>query len=366
MSRLASFRGFYVPSLYDVHYNGDGTIAGVRATRRQRRATGRQEGGGEERGSPRPAGHVDLHARTPSSARASSSRSCAAAPTCAASAGPGYNYLPVRAFPADRILELAADARRHASRAGLVSIALCDHPEIDRILDGLLALGYSISPASLRLDDLTDSIVRRLRESGEKSITIAPETGSDRLRRVINKTVTNDEILAATELIFANGIDNLKLYYMIGLPTETDEDLEAIRDLTVAHARHHDEARPSARPHRAHRRQRQSADSQAGNGVPVDSDGGPGDHGPERRSGCGICSPTSTTSTSTSSPSGIPTTRRCSRSATGASPMRSRPPSATAATGAPPLPKSASTPISTSSATVRPTPCCPGTSSTAA
>ena len=51
---------------------------------------------------------------------------------------------------------------------------------------------------------------------------------------MINKTVTNDEILAATELIFANDIDNLKLYYMIGLPTETDEDLEAIRDLTVA------------------------------------------------------------------------------------------------------------------------------------
>ena len=84
-----------------------------------------------------------------------------------------------------------------------------------------------------------------LRQSGERSITIAPETGSDRLRRVINKTVTNDEILAATELIFANGIDNLKLYYMIGLPTETDDDLVAIRDLTVAHARHHDASTPS-------------------------------------------------------------------------------------------------------------------------
>ncbi len=114
-----------------------------------------------------------------------------------------------------------------------MSIALCDHPEIERILQGLLALGYSISPASLRLDDLTQPIVQLLRQSGERSITIAPETGSDRLRRVINKTVTNAEILAATDLIFANGIDNLKLYYMIGLPTETDDDLEAIRDLTV-------------------------------------------------------------------------------------------------------------------------------------
>jgi radical SAM superfamily enzyme YgiQ (UPF0313 family) len=145
----------------------------------------------------------------------------------------GYNYLPVRAFPADRILQIAEGARIHASRVGLVSIALCDHPEIDRILARLLEMGYSISPASLRLDDLTEPIVRVLRESGERSITIAPETGSDRLRRVINKTVTNDEILNSAELIFANGIENLKLYYMIGLPTETDEDLVAIRDLTL-------------------------------------------------------------------------------------------------------------------------------------
>jgi len=145
----------------------------------------------------------------------------------------GYNYLPVRAFPADRILHLAEQARAHASRAGLVSIALCDHPEIERILARLHELGYGISPASLRLDDLTESIVKILRASGEKTITIAPETGSDRLRRVINKTVTNDEILDRAELIFASGIENLKLYYMLGLPTETDEDLVAIRDLTL-------------------------------------------------------------------------------------------------------------------------------------
>jgi radical SAM superfamily enzyme YgiQ (UPF0313 family) len=145
----------------------------------------------------------------------------------------GYNYLPVRAFPAERILELAAPARRFSSRAGLVSIALCDHPVIERILTGLLDMGYSISPASLRMDDLTDPIVSLLRRSGERSITIAPEAGSDRLRRVINKTVTNAEILERADVIFRNGIENLKLYYMIGLPTETEADLEAIRDLTA-------------------------------------------------------------------------------------------------------------------------------------
>jgi radical SAM superfamily enzyme YgiQ (UPF0313 family) len=139
----------------------------------------------------------------------------------------------VRPFPTERILELAEQARRYASRAGLVSIALCDHPDIERILARLNEMGYSISPASLRLDDLTEPIVRALRQSGERTITIAPETGSDRLRRVINKTVTNDEILDRADLIFANGIENLKLYYMLALPTETDDDLVAIRDLTM-------------------------------------------------------------------------------------------------------------------------------------
>ncbi len=145
----------------------------------------------------------------------------------------GYNYLPVRSFPKDRILELASQARRYSSRAGLVSIALCDHPDIEEILTSLVDMGYSISPASLRLDDLTPAILKLLRASGERTVTIAPETGSDRLRRVVNKTVTNEEILAAAEMIFASGMENLKLYFMVALPTETDDDLVAIRDLTL-------------------------------------------------------------------------------------------------------------------------------------
>jgi hypothetical protein len=72
-----------------------------------------------------------------------------------------------------------------------------------------------------------------LQQSGERTLTIAPETGSDRLRRVINKTMTNKEILEKADQIFASGIENLKLYYMIGLPTEEDDDIVAIRDLTA-------------------------------------------------------------------------------------------------------------------------------------
>jgi radical SAM superfamily enzyme YgiQ (UPF0313 family) len=232
LQRLTAERGFYVPSLYEPQYAADGTLAGytVRA--------------GVDAPLPvRKAALKTTEAVDPPATRIFTPdtefgsrflvevvRGCA---NLCRFCWAGYNYLPVRAFPTDRILQLAEDARQYAQRAGLVSIALCDHPEIERILARLLELGYAISPASLRLDDLTEPIVQMLRQSGERSITIAPETGSDRMRRVINKTVTNDEILDSAELIFANGIESLKLYYMIGLPTETDEDLVAIRDLTL-------------------------------------------------------------------------------------------------------------------------------------
>ncbi len=232
LNLLAAERGFYIPSLYEPHYADDGTLAGytVRA--------GVEAPLPVRKAALKVTDAVDPPATsifTPDTEFGSRFlvevvRGCA---NLCRFCWAGYNYLPVRAFPADRILELARQARTHSSRVGLVSIALCDHPEIDRILANLLEMGYAISPASLRLDDLTESIVRTLTASGERTITIAPETGSDRLRRVINKTVTNDEILDSADLIFANGIENLKLYYMIGLPTETDEDLVAIRDLTL-------------------------------------------------------------------------------------------------------------------------------------
>jgi radical SAM superfamily enzyme YgiQ (UPF0313 family) len=231
---LAAERGFYVPSLYEPEYAPDGTLAGYRRAGDApadialpvRKAALRTT----EAVDPPATSIFTPDTEFGSRFLVEVVRGCA---NLCRFCWAGYNYLPVRAFPTDRILELARAARAHASRVGLVSIALCDHPDIERILARLLEMGYAISPASLRLDDLTEPIVRVLRDSGERSITIAPETGSDRLRRVINKTVTNDEILERAELIFASGIENLKLYYMIGLPTETDEDLVAIRDLTL-------------------------------------------------------------------------------------------------------------------------------------
>ena len=232
LRRLAAERGFYIPSFYDVEYKDDNTIArfvpreGTGALPVVRKAALKTTEAVD------PPATMIFTPETEFGSRflIEVVRGCA---NLCRFCWAGYNYLPVRAFPKDRILQLAGQARAHSDRVGLVSIALCDHPDIEEILTRLVAMGYSISPASLRLDDLTPTIVRLLRESGERTITIAPEVGSDRLRRVINKTVTNAEILAAAELIFASGIENLKLYFMIGLPTETDEDLVAIRDLTL-------------------------------------------------------------------------------------------------------------------------------------
>jgi len=232
LRRLAAERGFYVPSFYEVSHRADGTIEAF---------VPRPETGAPpvvKKAALKTTDAVDPPATTiftPETELGSRFlievvRGCA---NLCRFCWAGYNYLPVRAFPKDRILQLAANARQYSDRAGLVSIALCDHPEIEEILTRLVEMGYSISPASLRLDDLTPTILELLRRSGERTITIAPETGSDRLRRVINKTVTNAEILTAADMIFASGFDNLKLYFMIGLPTETDDDLVAIRDMTL-------------------------------------------------------------------------------------------------------------------------------------
>jgi radical SAM superfamily enzyme YgiQ (UPF0313 family) len=230
LRQLSHERGFYIPSFYEPYYGADNVLAGYHVTGDAPLPVHKAALRTTEAVDPPVTSIFTPDTEFGSRFLVEVVRGCA---NLCRFCWAGYNYLPVRPFPTERILELAEQARRYASRAGLVSIALCDHPDIERILARLNEMGYSISPASLRLDDLTEPIVRALRQSGERTITIAPETGSDRLRRVINKTVTNDEILDRADLIFANGIENLKLYYMLALPTETDDDLVAIRDLTM-------------------------------------------------------------------------------------------------------------------------------------
>ena len=228
--RLAQARGYYVPVVLRRPLPRVGIDRALRAEGRHRRAGGGAQGGAQDHRGRRSAGDDDLHARHRvrlALPRRGGARLRQPVPLLL-----GGLQLPAGALVSRRSASCSSPRRRGPirNRAGLVSIALCDHPDIEEILTRLAAMGYSISPASLRLDDLTPTLLNLLRASGERTVTIAPEVGSDRLRRVVNKTVTNDEILAATELIFASGMENLKLYYMIGIPTETDDDLVAIRD----------------------------------------------------------------------------------------------------------------------------------------
>ncbi|MBE3096905.1 MAG: radical SAM protein [Planctomycetes bacterium] len=232
LQRLARAQGFYVPSLVGVRYHESGTIAGFEPDASAAPAFPVRKAVLAAAADVDPPVTTIFTPDTEFGSRLliEPVRGC---PNLCRFCWAGYHYLPVRPFDAGRILRLAEAARPYASRVGLVSIALCDHPDIHDILAGLHRMGYGISPASLRLDDLTEPIVRILQASGERTLTIAPEAGSDRLRRVINKAITNDEILDRADLIFACGIENLKLYYLVGLPTETDEDLVAIQDLTL-------------------------------------------------------------------------------------------------------------------------------------
>jgi radical SAM superfamily enzyme YgiQ (UPF0313 family) len=216
--------GFYVPPRYEVRYHADGTVAAYDGPGRVTR----------QRGWPGAMGFPQSVILTPHTEMSRKymveiSRGC---PCMCRFCWAGYNYLPVRGFTREELVARAREVRAATHKIGLVSTAVCDHPEIDGIVDDLAAMDYEVSVASLRLDDLTPRFVLKLADTGVQGLTLAPECGSDRMRKVLNKQFTNEEILDRATWIFENGIANLKLYYMVGLPFERHEDVEAIVELT--------------------------------------------------------------------------------------------------------------------------------------
>ena len=150
----------------------------------------------------------------------------------------GYCFRVPRVRPLDILKEGVDRAEKLGKKVGLMGAAISDYPEVDELVTYIRSKDMRYSCASLRADSLTQAVVDGLADSGQKTITIAPETGSERLRRVTNKGISEEHLQNAATLSAKSGIQHMRLYIMIGLPTETDEDIEAIVGLaerTQAH-----------------------------------------------------------------------------------------------------------------------------------
>ncbi len=156
-----------------------------------------------------------------------------------------YVYPKFRALKPETILEvirskeasLAREGKEGLKAVGLVSSAMCDYPYLDELCAGLEETGLRVGVSSVRVDLVPDSLLRLMLKTGLRTMTIAPEAGSERLRKAINKPISSEEILTGARKILEKGIRHLKVYYMVGLPTETDGDIEELIEMTRRLAR---------------------------------------------------------------------------------------------------------------------------------
>jgi len=142
-------------------------------------------------------------------------------------------FRPMRFRSLDKLIEQASLGLRYRKRIGLVGPVVSDHPQLEELLVKLRQMGAGLSISSLRVRPLSRIVLREMAKGGARTITLAPEAGSERLRQVIKKGISEDDILEAMEKVAEQGIRQLKLYFMIGLPSETDEDIEEIINLTL-------------------------------------------------------------------------------------------------------------------------------------
>jgi len=144
----------------------------------------------------------------------------------------GFIYRPPRIYPTENIFAAIDSASGKTDKIGLVSSAIADHPDIEKICAYGKSRNFKLSFSSLRADKLSDEIIHVLSSSGVKTATIAPEAGSERMRSIINKKINEKDILCAARKLVEAGIINIKLYFMIGLPFEKEADVHAIVALT--------------------------------------------------------------------------------------------------------------------------------------
>jgi len=150
----------------------------------------------------------------------------------------GFVYRPPRYQDERDVIKCIEKVGDDCGQIGLLSASVLDTPGVNKIAETILASNKKFSVSSLRADLLTGDILESLKKSGQKHLAIAPEAGSERLRKIINKHLTQEQIINAVRLIARTGKFSLRLYFLIGLPTETREDIHAIHDL-VKIIKHH-------------------------------------------------------------------------------------------------------------------------------
>jgi radical SAM superfamily enzyme YgiQ (UPF0313 family) len=225
---LASQRGIYVPSLYRVDYDDAGSLRAMTPM-----------AGAPERVERRWLARLDdFQARTcvatPDTEFGSMqlvevSRGCPrACRFCAA----GFIYRPFREHSAAFLREQLLGAEESPGKVGLVAAAVSDYDGLAGIGAAVQDAGGEVSVSSVRIDAITPAQVAMLVRSGHRTLALAPEAGSQRMRDVVNKGVDEAQILAAVQMVAEGGVPNLKLYFMIGLPGESDDDVLAIGNLT--------------------------------------------------------------------------------------------------------------------------------------
>jgi radical SAM superfamily enzyme YgiQ (UPF0313 family) len=140
-------------------------------------------------------------------------------------------YSPFRAVKLDKLIPVFEKAKSSGLKLGMVSASLNNHPQTVEMFEIIRDMNINIAPPSLRLGMITPDLIRLVEQSGTKGVTLAPETGSERLRKSVSKDISNEAVLNDIETLVSAGIMDIKLYFIIGLPGETFEDVDSIIDL---------------------------------------------------------------------------------------------------------------------------------------
>lgn len=144
----------------------------------------------------------------------------------------GFVCRPARFRNVDLLKSAFGRALQNSPKLGLLGTAVSDHPDLLSLCDAIRQQGGRMAIGSLRLDRIDRQLVAMLKEGGTETLALAPEAGSQRLRDVIHKGLREEQIVQAAEVLTAQQVPNIRLYFMLGLPTEEEEDVEAIIELT--------------------------------------------------------------------------------------------------------------------------------------